>query len=190
MVKKSGMLREFMVTAMLQDEEAIGIEPGVFGPGSTQNYIGQHFQIGQSIRRIGKDEIITSLILFQKLEDIGMYRSPFIGSESLFQLFEILPMMEILLHTGHKPAATTCQFHADTARSGKEVERCGFVCEEIEKIVFEYIEEPLLGKVGSRSCLEVRRHRDTPVFIFTSYDSHLLTSFPALYVIISNVCKS
>ncbi len=76
----------------------------------------------------------------------------------------------ILFHGGYRTATAGKQFERNAARPRKEIQRIRFF--EIDQVP-NHVEDIFLGEIRCRTCRKSGRNLETPVSIFSSYDSHV-----------------
>lgn len=172
MLYKAWMLGEIIVLAMLEDEYATLLEQ-TFLRIAAQHEVRNLRKVRQSIRRIGKDDVVLALAALQESEHITTDERAVI----LAELLQALPyegrMVAVQLHTCHVSASATEHFERDTARSGEEIEGRRILK---VNVTIEHIEDILFCKVCCRSCLECAWHIEMATFIYSSDYSHNIIS--------------
>ena len=69
MLFEAGMLLEAVLLAMLQDEEAAGLQQS-----APQDKVGELRQLFQLVRRVGKNQVEAPVRAFEETEYVGMDR--------------------------------------------------------------------------------------------------------------------
>lgn len=118
--------REVVVFAMLEDEDAIGLQQSTI-----YHQVGHGRQFWQRIGWIGKDQVKRLVTRLDKAEHIATDEDMVLSAYLLDTLLDEACMIAIFLNT-HNPLATTRkQFKRDASRAREKVEGCRFVKIEI-----------------------------------------------------------
>ena len=165
MLHEVGMLREIVVLAVLEDEDALRLQQAM-----PEDEIGNGGQLLQGIGRVGKDEVELLVAGLNVTEDIGAKTLNIERLSLPFQLFNALKdkavMVAVLLYADHLGTASRQELKRDAARAGEEVEGRGTI--EVD-VAHEHIEDVLLGKVGGRPRLERARNVKVAALVFSCY---------------------
>ena len=132
--------------------------------------VGHLWQLLQSIRRIGKDEVEAFTTACQISKHIGTDGEGFLCLQLIHETADEAEVEWITLHRHHMSASSAQQFQGDASRTRKEVQCRGLFIEV--QVSLQDIEEILLGKIGRRSGTERRGHIETTTSINSTYDSH------------------
>ena len=163
-LKEMGMRRELVVLAVFQDEETFGLEKIVL-----KDQVRERGELAEGVRGIGKDEIELVVTALYETEDIGTQGQTSLGVEALQAVGNETMMVAVKFDADDLLTATGEKFERDAARAGEEVERRSTI--EID-ILDEHVEDVLLGKVGSRPCLEGAGNVEMTTFVLSCDDSH------------------
>ena len=149
------MLREIVLFAMLQYHYA------VIGK-QWQGKVGNSLDIRQRIGRVCKDEVEPPLAAFQETECVALDESVVEGGEFVYALLYEACMVSVHLHADHLVTASAEQFQRYAASACKKVERStAFKV----NVAHHHVEDVLLGKVCSGTCLEGAWHLEMTSFI-------------------------
>ena len=164
MLHKMGVAGEVVVFAMFEDEDTLGLEQAFL-----EDEIRNLGQLFQGIGRIGKDEVELLFARLDEAEHVATKGDADLGIELLQAIGDETVVVAIHLNADDMGAATRYQFEGDAARTREEVEGCGafkvhIACQDIEDV--------LLGKVGSGSCLETPWNLKVPSLVYACNDSH------------------
>lgn len=163
-IQEPGVVGEVVVLAMLENEDAVLVQEI-----SAQDQVGNLRQFLQSVRRVGKDEVELLVATLQKTEHVATNQDIPVFVQLLEALADEVGVVTVGLHADHLLAATRHQFERDASRASEKVEGCGILKIYIS---LEHIENVLLGKIGSRTCLECTRYVEVTSFILSCNDSH------------------
>ena len=168
MLNKVGMLREIVVLAVLEDEDALRLQQAML-----EDEVGNGGQLLQGIGRVGKDEVELLVAGLNVAEDIGAKTLNIERLSLPFQLFNALQdeavMVAVLLYADHLGTASRQELKRDAARAGEEVKGCSTIKVDV---AHQHIEDILLGKVCRWPRLESAGDVEMTTFVFTSDDSH------------------
>ena len=168
MLHEVGMLREIVVLAVLEDEDALRLQQAM-----SEDEIGNGGQLLQGIGRVGKDKV--------ELLVAGLNVTEYIGAKTLnierlslpFQLFDALQdeavMVAVLLYADHLGTASRQELKRDAARAGEEVKGCGTIKVDV---AHQHIEDILLGEVSRWPRLERARNVEVPSLVSSRYNPH------------------
>ena len=167
---EEGMRGEVVRAGMFEDEEASGAEDV-----ATQDGFGKLGQSGESIGRIGEDEVegrggaeVAEGIAADECEGA---RS---GGESAGHVGDEGGVRTIDFDGRHTAAPARKQLESNAARAGKEVKgECTVPGDE----VFEHVKEVLLRKVGGGSGVECGRDLEASPTVDSSDNSHVFAVF-------------
>lgn len=160
------MLREVVVLAMFEDEDAVSLQQPFL-----EDDIGDGRQLLECVGWVGKDEVVLLSTGLQEAEDIttenaGIVRT--VPLELQQTLLDEAVMVAVEFDADNTGTATREQFECDAACTCKEVE--GLCTFEID-ILHQYVEDVLLGKVGGRPRLERAWYVKMTSLVFSRYDS-------------------
>lgn len=162
MLHEMGIVREVVRLAMLEDKEATLLQQ-VLAHDELRKFV----QIGESVWRVGKDEVELLATTCHVLEHISADGYAILVAQFL-QKAPYETMMKAILLDRHDLATTTReQLESDASGARKEVEGRRFVIEV--EIPVEDIKEVLFGKIRRRSCLERARDVEMTSLVFTCY---------------------
>ena len=164
MLHKVGVAGEVVVFAMFEDEDTLGLEQA-FLEDETWN-LGQFFQ---GIGRIGKDEVELQFARLDEAEHVATKGDADLGIELLQAIGDETVVVAIHFDADDVGTAARYQFEGDAAGAREEVEGCGAFKVHITR---QDIEDVLLGKVGSGSCLETPWNLKVPSLVYACNDSH------------------
>ena len=165
-LNKTGMLGEVVVLAMLKDQKTTLAQKITL-----QNHIGKFGDLLQHIRGICKDEVELLPALAEVLEDSAYNGDGRKVLQLVDKLLDELEMQRILLNAYDTGTSTGKQFESDAAGSCKQVKGNGFLFPV--NVGIKYVEEILLGKVGSGTCLECTGNIEMTSLVFTCYYTHI-----------------
>ena len=165
-LNETGVLGEVMVLAMLKDQKTALAQKITL-----QNHIGKFGDLLQHIRGICKDEVELLPALTDVLEHIALNGDGRKVLQLVDKLLDELEMQRILLNAYNTGTSTGKQFESDAAGSCKQVKGNGFLFPI--NIGIKNVEEILLGKVGSGTCLECTGNIEMTSLVFTCYYTHI-----------------
>lgn len=166
MLHKAWVLREVVVLAMFEHKESSLLEQATF------HYdVGHLWQLLQSIRRIGKDEVEAFTTACQISKHIGTDGEGFLCLQLIHETADEAEVEWITLHRHHVSASSAQQFQGDASRTRKEVQCRGLFIEV--QVSLQDIEEILLGKVGGGSGFESAWYLKAASLVFACYYAHI-----------------
>ena len=121
------------------------------------------------VRRIGKDKVVFCLMVGEKAEHVGAHGKKFVHAEFECRFADELDTAEIKVDRGHLGAAARDKLIGDVAGAGKKVERVDAL--KIH-VVFQNVEQTLLGHVGGGPDREVVGRYDLTPLVSASYNAH------------------
>lgn len=164
MLHEGGMGGEVVVLAVLEDEDAVGLEQAVL-----EHEVGNGGQLGQCVGRVGEDEVELLVARLEEAEHVAAHEYVVARVELLHALGDEGSVVAVFLHAHHLLAAAREQFERYAARSGEEVEGGGTV--EVD-VAVEHVEDVLLRKVGGGTGLEGAWHVEVAAFVYSGDDAH------------------
>ena len=164
MFKEKRMIAEIVVFAVLKDK---------YSSRRHQRTMQHHFwkfgKFTQGIGRVGKNKFKTPCCTLDIAKRIRTYRTCGRVGKRTEYLTNEGKMLAVALNAHHLRTSARKEFERNASRSGKKVEGMGFI--EID-ICPKHIEEILLGKVRSRTCLKGSGHFKAFPLIFSCDDPH------------------
>lgn len=169
MLDEARMLGEVVLLAVLEDEEAAGLEEW-----AGEDDVGQFGDLRQDVRRVGKDEVELLAALCHVLKGIGANGKGCGVLQLVEELLDEAMVTDIELHADDASATSADELQRNAARAGEEVE--GRRCFAEVDVALQDVEEVLLGEVCRGTCRERARHVEVPAFVFACDDSHVFVS--------------
>ena len=158
-----------VILAVLEDEDAVGLEQGLF-----KDEGGNLGQLFQGVGGIGEDEVEGRVAAFEKTEHVGSHalhvEAVAFALQFLYALLNETVVVAVHLDADHLLAASRQQLKGDAARAREEVEGGGAV--EVD-VAGEHVEDVFLSKVGRGPCLKGSGNVEVPPFELSCNDSHL-----------------
>ena len=168
MLHEMGMLREIVVLAVLEDEDALRLQQAM-----PEDEVGNGGQLLQGIGRVGKDEVELLVAGLNVTEDIGAKTLNIERLSLPFQLFNTLQdkavMVAVLLYADHLGTASRQELKRDAARAGEEVKGCSTIKVDV---AHQHIEDILLCKVSRWPRLKRARNVEVPPLVSSRYNPH------------------
>lgn len=186
------MLGEVVFLSVLENEDAaFGQQTGA------KHEVGYFGQLWQGVGRVGEDEVESPLVpvglfncvgaafkvrlllrrvrvcggFLQVSECVGSQEGVVVGIDFVHALADEAGMVAVEFHADDVAAASGEQFERDASGAGKEVECAASV--EVD-VSAEHVEDVLFGKVSGGSCLKGAWDVESPSFVFSCDDAHLL----------------
>ena len=150
--------------AVLEDEQTAGAQHSL-----AKDELRYGRQRGQSVRRVGEDEVVLLLARLDEAEHVATDEDVVLRAELRHALADERRMVTIHLHAHNRSAAAREQFERDAARTSEEIER---LCAIHIDVAVNHVEDILFGEVRSRTCLERARNIEVAPFIFSCYYTH------------------
>ena len=163
---ETGMLGEVVVLAMFENQETALTQKFTI-----QYHVGKFGDFLQHIGRVCKDEVELLPALADVLEHIALNGDGRKVLQLVYKLLDEPEMQRILLYAYDTGTSTGKQFKSDAASSCKQVKGNGFLFPI--NIGIKNVEEILLGKVGSGTCLECTGDIEMTSLVFTCYYTHI-----------------
>ena len=165
-LNETGMLGEVVVLAMLENQETAFAQKITF-----EYHVGKFGDFLQHIGRVCKDEVELLPALTDVLEDIAFNGDGRKVLQLVYELLDEPEMQRILLYAYDTGTSTGKQFKSDATGSCKQVKGNRFIFPI--NIGIKNVEEILLGKVGSGTCLECTGNIEMTSLVFTCYYTHI-----------------
>ena len=124
-----GMRLEGILLAVLQDEKSVFFQQAV-----GEDQIGDGLQIGQFVRRVGKDKVELLTAVSHILEYIAPNRKAFVRIHLAHHFADKSIMVTVFLYTNDLFTSARDQFDADATRPGKKIERTHMIFLEVEVV--------------------------------------------------------
>jgi len=118
---------------------------------------------------VGKDDVKSSMAIFDVTESITSYGMHHIGKMFFRELFDKLNARRIIVNTGNAGATARKKFVGYVSRSAKKVK--DFYLRKIKMIVQD-IEEGGFGKVRGRAHGQIARSANGSAFLVSAYNAH------------------
>ena len=163
---ETGVLGEVVVLAMLENQKSALAQKITL-----QYHIGKFRDFLQHIGRIRKDEVELLPALADVLEHIALNGDGRKILQLVDKLLYELEMQRILLYAYDTGTSTGKQFKSDAASSCEQVKGNWFLFPI--NVGIQYVEEILLGKIGSGTCLECTGNIEMTSLVFTCYYTHI-----------------
>lgn len=157
-------IREIVMLAVLEDEQTAGAQHALAK--DELRYGGQR---GQSVRRVGEDEVVLLLARLDEAEHVATDEDVVLRAELRHALADERRMVAVHLHAHNRSAAAREQFERDAARTSEEIER---LCAIHIDVAVNHVEDILFGEVRCRTSLERARNIKVAPFIFSCYYTH------------------
>ena len=134
-----------------------------------KHQVGNLGQVLKLIRGIGKDKVELGIAACNIFEHIALDRQAPVGLDRLHDLADKPVVIRIVLHAHHVRASPGYKLYADAAGTREQVQ-----CRGILQVnpVGQYIEQALLGKIGSGTCLERSGHIKPSVSVYSADYPH------------------
>ena len=161
-----GEVAEVVGAGVLYDDEGAGLHHL-----AAEDKLGELWQLGQVVGRVGEDEVELAGAGGYELEHVALYLNQVLFLEQLLHLADEIVLRGCFLHTRDAGAAAREELEADGTSAREEVEGCHSL--KIHEVV-EHVEEVLARHVGSGARGDVGGHVETPPSIFSADDSHIL----------------
>ena len=149
---------------MLEDEESARTQHSL-----AEDELRNGRQRGQSVRRVGKDEVVLLLARLDEAEHIATDKDVVLGVELRHALADERSMVAIHLHADHRSTTARKQLERYTSSAGKEIECLRTLHVHV---AVDHVEDILFGEVRSRTSLERARNIEVAPLIFSCYYAH------------------
>ncbi len=129
----------------------------------------RHFiQVFKIVWGIRENQVVCSMLLFKKLENIPLDHPETLHVQVLGHLLDKPGLFEVFFHGRDVSAAPRSHLETDSPRAGKQIQKPGAF--KINQVVQD-IKQAFPGQVGGRAGFQLLGWPDRPSPVFSGYDS-------------------